>query len=55
MEICDIQKKKVGISNKIEITFCSSETADDVLTIIINENDMSQLHDFWQRNLDYTK
>jgi len=46
MEICDIQKKKVGTNDKIEITFCSSETAEDVLTILINENDMSQLHDF---------
>lgn len=50
MEISDIQKLSSG---KIKITFCSEPDMLDCMNIIVSENDLIQIKNWWSDNLSY--
>lgn len=51
MEICDLQYIENG--DMVEITFCSTETWEDVLKIKLSMRDMWQIKDYCQERLSY--
>lgn len=53
LNISDIQEKKIGIDECVEITFCNDETADDVMKLTLPRDVIWQIHDFAQSNLSY--
>ena len=53
MEIDDIQVVKGTTKDLVEISFGSCELERNVLKIVITENDLRQLHQFWKNNFSY--
>jgi len=51
MEICDIQLE--NSTNKVEITFCSLHTMEDVMTLKMSPNDAWKIADFCRDKLSY--
>jgi len=54
MEIIDIQeiKQEYSVGTKFEITFDDGH-GDDGVKIIMNKDDMWQIHDYCQKQLSY--
>ena len=49
MEISDIQFE----NGKVVITFCSTETYDDILEIKISKSEAWKIHDFCREKISY--